>query len=115
MDVRFDSSWKIYLLSSSGGSPEVLTQTNTNEADATWTPDGKSIVFGKIDNISMLSNANAAIYRLDLKTRRVSFIPESDGIFSPRVSPDGRYISALTFGQTTLTFRPTKLLLHATN
>jgi Tol biopolymer transport system component len=115
MDVRFDSSWKIYLLSSSGGSPEVLTQTNTSEADATWTPDGKSIVFGKTDNISMLSNANVAIYRLDLKTRRVSSIPDSDGIFSPRVSPDGRYISALTFGQTNLTFGQTKLMLFDTN
>jgi len=103
MDVRFDSVWKIYLLSPSGGSPEVLTQSNTNEADATWTPDGKSIVFGKIDNIS-----NAAIYRLDLKTRRVSSIPGTDGLFSPRVSPDGRYISALTFGQT-------KLMLFDTN
>ena len=54
MDVRFDSSWKIYLLSSSGGSPEVLTQTNTYEADATWTPDGKSIVFGKSDTNSAM-------------------------------------------------------------
>ena len=108
MDVRFDSSWKIYLLSSSGGSPEVLTQSNTNEADATWTPDGKSIVFGKTDKIDIFSNANVAIYRLDLKTRRVSSIPDSDGIFSPRVSPDGRYISALTFGQT-------KLMLFDTN
>jgi Tol biopolymer transport system component len=115
MDVRFDSSWKIYLLSSSGGSPEVLSQTNTSEADATWTPDGKSIVFGKTDNISMLSNANVAIYRLDLKTRRVSSIPDSDGLFSPRVSPDGRYISALTFGQTNLTLGQTKLMLFDTN
>ena len=32
-DVQFDSPWKIYLLSPSGGSPEVLTQTNTNEVD----------------------------------------------------------------------------------
>jgi Tol biopolymer transport system component/DNA-binding winged helix-turn-helix (wHTH) protein len=103
MDVRFDSSWKIYLLSPSGGSPELLTQTNTNVGDATWTPDGKSIVFGTTDNIS-----NAAIYRLDLKTRRVSSIPGTDGLFSPRVSPDGRYISALTFGQT-------KLMLFDTN
>src|SRR5712672_3509893 len=107
-DVRFDSSWKIYLLSSSGGSPEVLSQTNTSEADATWTPDGKSIVFGKTDKIDIFSNANVAIYRLDLKTRRVSSIPGTDGLFSPRVSPDGRYISALTFGQT-------KLMLFDTN
>jgi Tol biopolymer transport system component len=93
----------------------VLTQTNTSEADATWTPDGKSIVFGKTDKIAILSNANVAIYRLDLKTRRVSSIPDSDGIFSPRVSPDGRYISALTFGQTNLTLGQTKLMLFDTN
>jgi Tol biopolymer transport system component len=102
------------LLSSSGGSPEVLTQTNTSEADATWTPDGKSIVFGKTDNISILSNASTAIYRLDLKTRRVSSIPDSDGIFSPRISPDGRYISALTFGETNHTLDATKLMLFDT-
>ena len=97
MDIRFDSPSKIYLLSSSGGSPEVLTQTNTYEGDATWTSDGKSIIFGTTDKMS-----NAAIYRLDLKTRRASAIPGTDGLFSPRVSPDGRYISALTFGQTKL-------------
>jgi Tol biopolymer transport system component/DNA-binding winged helix-turn-helix (wHTH) protein len=113
MDVRFDSAWKIYLLSSSGGSPEALLQANTNsgssnsnydwEADPTWTPDGKSIVFGKTNN-----TGNGAIYRLDLKTRNASSIPGTDGLFSPRVSPDGRYISALTIGQT-------KLMLFDTN
>ena len=97
MDVQFDRSWKICLLSSSGGSPEVLTQSSTHEADASWTPDGKSIVFGRFDKIS-----NAAIYRLDLKTREVSSIPDSKALFSPRVSPDGRYISALTIDQTKL-------------
>jgi Tol biopolymer transport system component len=86
------------MLSSSGGSSETLMQaTTTYEADPTWTPDGKSIVFGKSDKIS-----NSAIYRLDLKIRKVSSIPGSDGLFSPRVSPDGRYISALTIGDTKL-------------
>jgi Tol biopolymer transport system component len=98
MDVRFDSPSKICMLSSSGGSSETLLQaTTTYEADPTWTPDGKSIVFGKSDKIS-----NSAIYRLDLKIRKVSSIPGSDGLFSPRVSPDGRYISALTIGETKL-------------
>ena len=104
MDVRFDSPWKIYLLSSSGGSPEMLTQSNTYEADATWTPDGKSIVFGRTDRLS-----NAGIYRLDLQTKSVSAIAGTDGLSSPRLSPDGRYICALTSGQTKL------MLLDTTN
>jgi Tol biopolymer transport system component len=37
-----------------------------------------------------------------LNTRKVSPVPDSDGLFSPRVSPDGRYISALKEGQTRL-------------
>ena len=97
MDVQFDRPYKICLLSPTGGSPEVLVQADTSEADPTWMPDGKSIVFGKSDRTS-----NAAIYRLDLKTRKVSSIPDSNGLFSPRISPDGRYISALTSGQTKL-------------
>jgi len=98
-DVRFYRPWKICLLSSSGGSPELLGQAGTDEGevDPTWTPDGKSVVFSKFD-----ANGNQAIYRLDLKTRKVSPIPDSDGIFSPRVSPDGRYISALTKDTTKL-------------
>jgi len=103
MDVQFDRPWNISLLSPSGGSPEVLTQTDTYEGDPTWTPDGKSIVFGESDRIN-----HAAIYRLDLKTRRVSSILGSEGLFSPRVSPEGRYISALTNDHT-------KLMLFDTN
>jgi len=98
-DVHFYRPWKICLLSSSGGSPELLGQASTEEAevDPTWTPDGKSVVFAKWD-----ANGNVTIYRLDLKTRKVSPIPNSDGIFSPRVSPDGRYISALAKDATKL-------------
>ena len=98
MDVQFYHPWRISFISSSGGNPELLERASTNEAEAdpTWTPDGRSIVFGKS------AGDSGAIYRLDFETRRVSPIPDSDGLFSPRVSPDGRYISALTDGQTKL-------------
>ena len=43
-----------------------------------------------------LSNQGSAIYVLDLKTRKASKLPESDGLYSPRWSPDGRYIVAIT-------------------
>jgi Tol biopolymer transport system component len=91
MDVRFNSRWKISLLSSSGGTPELLVQDSTDEADPTWTPDGESILFGKFDGTD-----KGTIYRLDLKSRKIFPIPDSKGMFSPRLSRDGRYISAFT-------------------
>jgi Tol biopolymer transport system component len=106
MDVQFSHPWKIRLLSSSGGNPELLVpggRADQAEADATWTPDGNSVIFEKSDRTEHI-----AIYRLDMKTGSVSAIPDSDGLTSPRLSPDGRYISALT--------RPhTKLMLFDTS
>ena len=107
MDVQFSHPWKIRMLPSSGGSPELLVHGGTDdaeaEADPTWTPDGKSITFEESDG-----TGHIAIFRLDLKTGKVSSIPDSDGLSSPRVSPDGRYICALTNGHT-------KLMLFDTN
>ena len=36
-----------------------------------------------------------ALHTIDLTTQRISQLPESDGLWSPRWSPDGRYIGAL--------------------
>jgi hypothetical protein len=36
-----------------------------------------------------------AIYVVDLKTKQVSTLPGSDGLFSPRYSPDGRFLVAI--------------------
>src|SRR5216684_9046494 len=62
------------------------------EADPNWSADGKSLVFG---GNSAYSNQASAVYVLDLKTRKASKLPGSDGLFSPRWSPKGRYIAAI--------------------
>jgi WD40 repeat protein len=46
--------------------------------------------------------AHLSISMLDMKTHKVSKIPGSDGLFSPRWSPDGRYIAALSPDNTTV-------------
>jgi len=88
-----DKVWRVYIISAEGGDPEALTTGQCNEGDPGWSPDGNSLVyacmFGSITPNSML-------HLLDLRTHQVTTVPGSDGLYSPRWSPDGRYIAALT-------------------
>jgi Tol biopolymer transport system component len=84
-----DTAWNIYLISSEGGTPERLPSEH-NRMDANWSPDGNSLVFAIEDD------PNAPIYTMDLRTKRVSALPGSSGLYSSHWSPDGRFIAALT-------------------
>lgn len=84
--------WQIYVVPAEGGSPELIYRSATNSADPNWSPDGKSLVFGE----NSLNNQGSAVFVLELKTRKASKLPGSDGLYSPRWSPDGRYIAAIT-------------------
>jgi Tol biopolymer transport system component/predicted Ser/Thr protein kinase len=83
--------WKIFLISAQGGAPEELLPENVSEIDATWSPDGTQLAFGRLSSMSTAANV---IQVVDLKTRHVSKLAGSEGLFSPRWSPDGRYMSA---------------------
>jgi Tol biopolymer transport system component/DNA-binding winged helix-turn-helix (wHTH) protein len=101
MDVQFYRPWKISFLSSSGGAPRSIPSLDPNEVqeDPNWAPDGKSLVFAES---RPSEKGPIAIFRLDLESGRFRFIPNSDGLCSPRLSPDGRFISAFNNGQTEL-------------
>jgi Tol biopolymer transport system component/DNA-binding winged helix-turn-helix (wHTH) protein len=85
-----EGPWKIYLVSADGGKPEVVSESQNDELDPTWSPDGNTLIFG-----GHMFSPQTRISSLDLRTRRVSTIPESQGLFSPRISPDGRFIVAM--------------------
>jgi serine/threonine protein kinase len=83
---------KIYEVSLEGGSPRPLMPDNPDpQADPNWSPDGSKIVFA-----GRTADATSSIRVFDLATRQVSTLPGSQGMYSPRWSPDGRYIPALS-------------------
>jgi len=89
--------WKIYIVSADGGSPQQAMPGEHNEADPTWSPDGNGLVFGDLGSFTGASTASTmAIHLLDLKTNQVTTITGSQGLRSPRWSPSGHYIDALT-------------------
>jgi Tol biopolymer transport system component/DNA-binding winged helix-turn-helix (wHTH) protein len=92
-------AWQLYLLNADGGRPERLLNENRNEADPSWSSDGKQIAFGRVPDLMGHENGPKQILLLDLATRKVQVLTGSDGLFSPRWSPDGRWLAALTLGE----------------
>jgi Tol biopolymer transport system component len=92
-------AWQIYMIASGGGGPQRLLNENRNAADPSWSPDGMSIVFGRVPDLMGMESGLRAIQILDLRTHALTVLPNSEGLFSPRWSPDGRYIAAITLDE----------------
>jgi serine/threonine protein kinase/Tol biopolymer transport system component len=89
---------KLYIVANQGGTPrEMIPGDPQEEWDPTWSPDGNRIAFA-----SGSTAANSTILILDVKTNQTSTLPGSLGSFSPRWSPDGRYLIALPFASHSL-------------
>jgi Tol biopolymer transport system component len=95
--------WQIYAVSTNGGSPQQLTFGAGNDADPNWSPDGNSLAFGGEPDLEAASKrSKTAIRILNLASNQISTLPGSDGLFSPRWSPDGRYLAAQSADSTKL-------------
>jgi Tol biopolymer transport system component/DNA-binding winged helix-turn-helix (wHTH) protein len=90
-------AWQIFVVAADGGVPEQLTSGNIDYFDPTWSPDGNSLVFGENGFITgnQADPWQSAIHIINLKTRQITTVPGSAGLFSPRWSPDGRYLAAM--------------------
>ncbi len=87
--------WQLFVISAQGGDAEQITSGATNHEDGSWSPDGNSIAFGDNAADARRSKGNA-LFILNLKTHKIADVPDSAGLFSPRWSPDGRYLLAVT-------------------
>jgi eukaryotic-like serine/threonine-protein kinase len=85
----------IYIVSEDGGALEEVTHGERDEALPGWSQDGSSLFFGN-PRTELGLGPPTAIYQLDLRNHQVTTIPGSEGLWYPRLSPDDRYVAALT-------------------
>ena len=89
---------KMFTVSADGGTArELLPEDSERKYDADWSPDGTRIIFGNGP-----TNPSSSIRILDVKTQQLSTLPGSTGLYSPRWSPDGRYIAAMNYDSSSL-------------
>jgi Tol biopolymer transport system component len=95
VSMQLGKPWKISTISRDGGTPQDVLVESHGQIDANWSRDGSQIMFGYL---RVEGGGNIRI--VTLGTHEVKTVPGSDGLFSPRWSPDGRYIAALSIDNT---------------
>jgi serine/threonine protein kinase len=89
------ASWRIYIVSlETGGEARPLTEGDDTQTAPDWSPDGNSVAFGGLPADISGDPLGTGIHLFDLKTHQTSTIPGSEGLYCPRWSPKGRFISA---------------------
>lgn len=84
---------RIYLVSSQGGSPQqLLPAYPANQDEPNWSADGRKIIFAR----SGMIGEESSLAVLDLATSQATPIPGSAGLWSPRWSPDGKSVAAIS-------------------
>jgi len=87
--------WTIRVISNSGTGLRQVSPAGQGASDPTWSPAGNRLAFGGVDLTHADDPSKFAIHVLDLTSARVTTLPGSTALFSPRWSPDGRYIAAI--------------------
>jgi serine/threonine protein kinase len=90
--VSSDKPARMYEVSTEGGSPrQLLPDDGSQQLDPNWSPDGSKIIFAGESN-----NSASSIRILDVARGQISTLAGSQGFYSPRWSPNGRYVAAFS-------------------
>jgi Tol biopolymer transport system component len=88
---------RIFVVPAAGGTPRRPTKGDAAELDPSWSADGRKLAFGSSPSFVTATSDAAVIRILDLGTGQTTALEGSKGLYSPRWSPDGRYLAAVSF------------------
>ena len=94
-----DRPWNIHVVNASGGSSQELLPNDQPHRFPDWLPDGESIVYSVPRPIEGVPSEDSGIFVLDLKTRKTTKLPGSEGLKNPRSLSGSRYLAALSEDQ----------------
>ena len=102
MGRRAGHPWQIYTVGNAGGAVTSLLIDNRNLADPDWSADGKQIVFGREADLLGRDAGPHDIEIFDIANHSTRPVSGSNDLFSPRWSPNGEWIAALSRDQSRL-------------
>ena len=79
----------LYVISANGGNPQRLPSGDAPVLNASWSPDGSTLVIGE-----WVATQAPVLRMLDLRSKQLHVLPGSEGLIHPVWSPDGKYIAA---------------------
>ncbi len=82
---------QVYVVSALGGEPEKVTSCELDCNAPNWSPDGNSLLYA---GPAPWWTAKYPLQILNLKTRQVTAVPDSAGMFASGWSPNGRFLLA---------------------
>jgi Tol biopolymer transport system component/DNA-binding winged helix-turn-helix (wHTH) protein len=94
---------KIYLIPCEGGVAMPITPVDVEQGIATWSSRGDQLAYGDVPQPLAGPRGDEVIHVYNILTRTVSTLPGSQGLWTARWSPDGKYLAALTIRGNVLT------------
>jgi len=82
----------VFLVAASSGASRQVVSENLSLHDPGWTPDGNSLLLFEAGD----GPEKSSIRFLDLKTTKMTSVPDSQGRLGAALSPDGHYVAATT-------------------
>ena len=87
-----NTNWRAYLVSADASNLRELLPGADYGFDPAFSSDGRSIIL----TLNDATHPGSGIHVLDLQSHKLTPLPASANYFSPRWSPDGKYIAAIT-------------------